>query len=129
VCPHGLGHGWRRRPSRRLDHRPGLALGPERLREGGQGAAVSRADAGASGPLFGHQSALLELERGLLIPEEVLRHLITRQERPARALRGADDADEGDETPLPSAEDELDEDDGTERIDESESEAAPAAID
>jgi len=28
-----------------------------------------------------------------------------------------------------SAEDELDEDDGTERIDESESEAAPAAID
>jgi small subunit ribosomal protein S6 len=74
-------------------------------------------------------TAILELERGLLITEEVLRHLITRQERPTRALRGPDDADEGDETVLPSAEDELDEDDGTERIDESESEAAPAAID
>jgi small subunit ribosomal protein S6 len=74
-------------------------------------------------------TAILELERGLLITEEVLRHLITRQERPARALRDADDVEGGDETLLPSAEDELDEDDGTERIDESESEAAPAAID
>ena len=37
--------------------------------------------------------------------------------------------DVGDETVLPSGEDEEDEDDGTERIDESESEAAPAAID
>jgi small subunit ribosomal protein S6 len=74
-------------------------------------------------------TAILELERGLLITEEVLRHLITRQERPARALRDAEDAEDGDETLLPSAEDELDEDDGTERIDESETEAAPAAID
>jgi small subunit ribosomal protein S6 len=73
-------------------------------------------------------TAILELERGLLITEEVLRHLVVRQERPARALRGAA-ASDGDEAPLPSAEDELDEDDGTERIDESESEAAPAAID
>ena len=70
--------------------------------------------------------AILELERGLLITEEVLRHLVVRQERPARALRAGGDADEA---PLPSAEDEIDEDDGTERIDESESEAAPAAID
>lgn len=70
-------------------------------------------------------TAIVELERGLLITEEVLRHLVIRQERPARASRdtGAD-TDE-----LPSAEDEEFEDDGRERIDESESEAAPAAID
>ena len=72
-------------------------------------------------------TAILELERGLLITEEVLRHLVVRQDRPAKALLGG--ADLGDETILPSAEDEMDEDDGTERIDESESEAAPAAID
>jgi small subunit ribosomal protein S6 len=71
--------------------------------------------------------AILELERGLLITEELLRHLVVRQERPARSLRAGGDA--ADESPLPSVEDEMDEDDGTERIDESESEAAPAAID
>ena len=75
--------------------------------------------------------ALAELERTLLITEEVLRHLVTRDERPARPARrdGTEDgAEEGDDTDLPSAEDEEDEDD-SERIDESESEAAPAAID
>jgi len=72
-------------------------------------------------------TAIAELERGLLITEEVLRHLVVRQERPARAMR--DSGGDADETPLPSAEDEEDEDDGRERIDESESEAAPAAID
>jgi small subunit ribosomal protein S6 len=72
-------------------------------------------------------TAIVELERGLLITEEVLRHLVIRQERPARASR--DSGSEADETPLPSAEDEEFEDDGRERIDESESEAAPAAID
>ena|SRR5829696_4199773 len=72
-------------------------------------------------------TAIVELERGLLITEEVLRHLIVRQERPARASRDA--GVDGDETSLPSAEDEEEEDDGRERIDESESEAAPAAID
>jgi small subunit ribosomal protein S6 len=66
-----------------------------------------------------------ELERGILITEEVLRHLVVRQERPARAMRDS----AADEAPLPSAEDEEEEDDGRERIDESESEAAPAAID
>jgi len=71
--------------------------------------------------------SILELERGLLITEELLRHLVVRQERPARSLRGG--AESADEAPLPSVEDEIDEDDGTERIDESESEAAPAAID
>jgi small subunit ribosomal protein S6 len=75
--------------------------------------------------------AVAELERGLLITEEVLRHLVTRVERPTRPIRR--DGEEGeepteDERDLPSAEDE-DEDDGRERIDESESEAAPAAID
>ena len=74
-------------------------------------------------------TAIAELERGLLITEEVLRHLIVRQDRPARASRDAAASDEGDESLLPSAEDEEEEDDGRERIDESESEAAPAAID
>jgi small subunit ribosomal protein S6 len=73
-------------------------------------------------------TAIAELERGLLITEEVLRHLVVRQDRPARARAAAGSAD-ADEAPLPSAEDEMDEDDGRERIDESESEAAPAAID
>ena len=74
--------------------------------------------------------AISELEHTLLITEEVLRHLVTRVERPVRAGRGgADDVDLTDEAVLPSGEDEEDEDDGTERIDESESEAAPAAID
>jgi small subunit ribosomal protein S6 len=73
--------------------------------------------------------AVAELERGLLITEELLRHLITRVERPVRAARrdGATEeaVDEGD---LPSPVDEVD-DDAAERIDESETEAAPAAID
>jgi small subunit ribosomal protein S6 len=76
--------------------------------------------------------AIAELERTLLITEEVLRHLVTRVERPLKAARrddaeGAEGSDEGD---LPSSRDEDDdEDDRAERIDESESEAAPAAID
>jgi small subunit ribosomal protein S6 len=69
-------------------------------------------------------SAVAELERSLLITEEVLRHLVVRQERPARARRDA----AADDTALPPAEDEP-EDAGQERIDESESEAAPAATD
>ena len=76
-------------------------------------------------------TAIAELERGLLITEELLRHLVVRQERPARASRdsGGDAGGDADEMLLPSAEDEEEEDDGRERIDESESEAAPAAID
>jgi small subunit ribosomal protein S6 len=68
--------------------------------------------------------AVAELERSLLITEEVLRHLIVRQERPAKARAATSD-----EAPLPSADDEVEDDDGRERIDESESEAAPAATD
>ena len=74
--------------------------------------------------------AIIEMERSLLITEEVIRHLVTRVERPVRAARAGDEEEEeGTEGPdLPSADDE-DDFDVTERIDESESEAAPAAID
>jgi small subunit ribosomal protein S6 len=65
-----------------------------------------------------------ELERSLLISEEVLRHLVTRIERPARVRRIASESVD-DEIAPPS--EELEEVEG-ERIDESESEAAPAAI-
>jgi len=74
--------------------------------------------------------ALTELERTLQITEEVIRHLVTRDERPARPGRrdgSGDDSDESDVPDLPSADDE--DEDVPERIDESESEAAPAAID
>jgi small subunit ribosomal protein S6 len=68
---------------------------------------------------------IVDLERTLLITEEVLRHLVVRVDRPVRAGRG-DRADDSDFVPSP-----LDEDEELqgERIDESESEAAPAAID
>ena len=75
--------------------------------------------------------AITELEHTLLITEEVIRHLVTRVERPTKAGR-REDGEEGegiDDGMLPSGEDEEDEDDATERIDESETEAAPAAID
>ncbi len=74
--------------------------------------------------------AIAELEHTLLITEEVLRHLVTRVERPVKAARR--DGEEGeslDDTELPSGLDEDEEDDRAEFIDESESEAAPAAID
>jgi small subunit ribosomal protein S6 len=71
-------------------------------------------------------TAIVELERGLLISEEVLRHLVTRVERPVRPSRGREAEAEADaDVPPPSDETEEDE----ELIDESESEAAPAAID
>lgn len=76
--------------------------------------------------------ALVELEHSLLITEEVIRHLVTRVERPTRASRGDDDdadVDALEESLLPSDDDLEEVDDGSERIDESESEAAPAAID
>ena len=74
---------------------------------------------------------IVELEHTLLITEEVLRHLITRVERPVKVARRdgeeGDGVDEGDD--LPSGLDEDDEVDRPAMIDESESEAAPAAID
>ncbi|MCU0483245.1 MAG: 30S ribosomal protein S6 [Chloroflexi bacterium] len=70
--------------------------------------------------------AVLEVERGLLITEEILRHLVTRVERPFRAARGRG-AEEVAELPPSPVEDE--EEPTGEQIDESESEAAPAASD
>ena len=72
-------------------------------------------------------TAIAELERGLLISEEVLRHLVTRVERPVRAARGRDAEARPRGRCSPSEDEEPDEE--VELIDESESEAAPAAID
>ena len=80
-----------------------------------------------------------ELERGLNITEEVMRHLVTRIERPAsrRGDRVDDEADEADDADDFDDEKDLDDDDlrsddddelGGEIIDESESEAAPRAV-
>jgi len=74
--------------------------------------------------------AIVELEHTLLITEEVLRHLVTRVDRPSKAPRtDGSELDELDVSDLPSGLDEDEEDDHPEFIDESESEAAPAAID
>jgi small subunit ribosomal protein S6 len=73
--------------------------------------------------------AISELEHTLLITEEVLRHLVTRVERPIKASRrGGEEGEALEDADLPSGLDEEDEDDRAEVIDESESEAAPAAI-
>ena len=72
--------------------------------------------------------AIAEMERSLQITEEVLRYLVTRVVRPVKARRDATAGEvEEIDTDLPSSEDE--EEDEGERIDESESEAAPAATD
>jgi len=74
--------------------------------------------------------AIVELEHTLLITEEVLRHLVTRVDRPAKVSAGdGSELDDIDGEDLPSGLDEEDEDVPGEFIDESESEAAPAAID
>ena len=74
--------------------------------------------------------SIVELEHTLLITEEVLRHLVTRVERPAKSTRGdGSELDELDDIDVPSGLDEEEDDiDRPEFIDESESEAAPAAI-
>ena len=80
----------------------------------------------------GPGGVIAEMERTMLITEEVLRHLVTRDERPARPSRrdgASEDIDESDDADLRLSAQDEDEDDGTERIDESETEAAPAAID
>ena len=66
------------------------------------------------------------MERTLLITEDVIRHLIVRVERPLKAARGKGD-DIADLVPGPDVEE--DEEPTGEQIDESESEAAPAAVD
>jgi small subunit ribosomal protein S6 len=72
--------------------------------------------------------AISELEHSLLITEEVLRHLVTRDDRPVKAAR-RDGAVEDVDIDAGPPEDEEEEDERAELIDESESEAAPAAID
>jgi small subunit ribosomal protein S6 len=78
-------------------------------------------------------TAITELEHTLLITEEVLRHLVTRVERPIKTARRdgdeGDGLDEGDDLAPPSALDDEEDEERAELIDESESEAAPAAID
>jgi small subunit ribosomal protein S6 len=80
----------------------------------------------------GPSEAVAELERGLNITEEVLRHLVTRVERPTSTRRpagaGEDLAEEEEDLGPPSDED-MEEIPDSEFIDESESEAAPAATD
>jgi small subunit ribosomal protein S6 len=71
--------------------------------------------------------AIAELERSLQITEDVLRSLVTRVVKPVKARRDAT-AGEAEDADIPSGEDEEEVDEG-ELIDESESEAAPAAID
>jgi small subunit ribosomal protein S6 len=99
-----------------------LAYPIDRYREGSYHIVIFEAPA----------ESIVELERSLLITEELLRHLVTRVERPTKAGRGRDEGSEAgaelDVDRLPSGEDEEDEE-AIERIDESESEAAPAAID
>lgn len=71
--------------------------------------------------------AIVELERSLQITEDVLRSLVTRVIKPVKARRDAATG-EAEDADIPPAEDEEELDEG-ELIDESESEAAPAAID
>lgn len=75
--------------------------------------------------------SIIELERSLLITEELLRHLVTRVERPIKSSRHPDSSDPlgDDEDRLPPGEDDDYDVPPGELIDESESEAAPAAID
>lgn len=67
---------------------------------------------------------VVEMEHSLNITEEVMRHMVVRSERPASARR-SDREDDADVAPPPEDEPEAE----GEIIDESESEAAPAAID
>ncbi|HEX7491822.1 MAG TPA: 30S ribosomal protein S6 [Candidatus Limnocylindrales bacterium] len=73
-------------------------------------------------------TAIVELERGLMISEEVLRHLVTRVERPLRASKGHEEDGDADLEMAPPSDDE-EPDLDVEMIDESEAEEAPAAID
>jgi small subunit ribosomal protein S6 len=104
-----------------------LAYPIDRYREGSYHIVVFEAPA----------EAIAELERSLQITEEVLRSLVTRAIKPVKVRRdvaspdGVEDVDvdvDGD-ADLPPAEDDEDFEPTGEQIDESESEAAPAAID
>ena len=77
----------------------------------------------------GPSESIEELERGLNITEEVMRHLVTRIERPHRRgekrAEGEDTEDEAEDEAGPPPEEESEAE--GEVIDESESEAAPRA--
>ena len=100
-----------------------LAYPIERYREGSYHIVVFESPA----------EAIAEMERSLHITEDVLRYLVTRVVKPSKARRDAaasgDDTDVDIDPDLPPAEDEEEDDESVGRIDESESEAAPAAID
>jgi small subunit ribosomal protein S6 len=100
-----------------------LAYPIERYREGSYHIVVFEAPA----------EAIAEMERSLQITEDVLRYLVTRAVKPVKARRDAaasgDDADLDLDADIPPVEDEEEDDEAVARIDESESEAAPAAID
>ena len=74
---------------------------------------------------------IAEMERSLHITEDVLRYLVTRAVKPVKARRDAAASDDGEDADvdLPPVEDEELDDVIVEQIDESETEAAPAAID
>ena len=77
---------------------------------------------------------IAELERSLNITEEVMRHLVTRIERPASARRAVSgdgsDGEESEDEDFDGDSDDYDEyENDREVIDESESEAAPRATD
>ena len=75
-------------------------------------------------------NAILELERGLNISEDVIRHLVTKIERPlSRRPTSAEGEDLDVDLAGPPPEIDEEEIPDTEFIDESESEAAPAAAD
>ena len=99
-----------------------LAYAIDRYREGSYHIVVFESPA----------EAIAELERSLQITEDVLRYLVTRTIKPIKARRDAAAPGESDDldidADLPPADDQDDEPVG-ELIDESESEAAPAAID
>jgi small subunit ribosomal protein S6 len=99
-----------------------LAYPIDRYREGSYHIVVFEAPA----------ESVAELERSLQITEEVLRYLVTRTIKPIKARRDAAAGSEADDVDvdadIPLGEDVEDEETG-EQIDESESEAAPAAID
>jgi small subunit ribosomal protein S6 len=97
-----------------------LAYPIDRYREGSYHIVVFEAPA----------ETIAEMERSLHITEDVLRYLVTRAVKPIRARRDASAADEGEDLDTGLLPDDIEDDEPRgELIDESESEAAPAAID
>ena len=100
-----------------------LAYPIDRYREGSYHIVVFEAPA----------ESIAELERSLQITEEVLRYLVTRTIKPIKARRdaagGSDIEDiDVDDADIPLLDEDVEDEETGELIDESESEAAPAAI-